>query len=148
MPFKASRHDFSDYKQWEEAAKALGYSFDMHVDVENGPSADDVFETVWALDANGKICGWSYQEPVDWDESTNTYTEVTSKSVLFDNPEEAYRALNTDPDPEHWVAKVAKCAVVRPPKLATCRDEAKNRIKNVRSSLKPFKAFPEFTAMD
>jgi hypothetical protein len=108
LPFKAARKDFADHQAWEAAARALGFTIEMHADVENGPSADDVFETSWALNPEGEIMGWCSAEPVDWNDATNTYTELETKAVLYDTHAEAYAALNDDGEGLDWVAKVAK----------------------------------------
>lgn len=75
---------FNSWEEFQAGVEAFGYEIEPpHGDAENGPSEQDMYETVMAIDHNGDYVGQFY--PVD---------ETNSEGILFSTSEEFYQWAN------------------------------------------------------
>ena len=87
--------EFSDYREWESAVEDMGFELvPPYVDVENGPSPDDMYETSIAVD---RIAG----------EEVGMFAPGEGEAdygIIFDNPNDFVRWEHEgDNDPENYV---------------------------------------------
>ena len=92
-----SFREFSDYAEWEQAAEDMGYELvPPYVDVENGPSSADPYETTIAIDrlASEEVGLFTPGE----------YVYEGDYGILFTNPNDFARWQHEgDNDPENYV---------------------------------------------